>query len=82
MLDSASIFGAAGNRLLAGGESGREMIYGHAQLMRDIRAASAGGNITINMAVNGAPGQDVSELADLVTDKILTESQRRAAMMA
>lgn len=82
MLDSASIFGAAGNRLLAGGESGREMIYGHAQLMRDIRAASAGGNITINMTVNGAPGQDVSELADLVTDKILTESQRRAAMMA
>lgn len=82
MLDSASIFGAAGNRLLGGGESGREMIYGHAQLMRDIRAASAGGNITINMTVNGAPGQDVSELADLVTDKILTESQRRAAMMA
>ncbi len=82
MLDSASIFGAAGNRLLAGGESGREMIYGHAQLMRDIRAASAGGNVIINMTVNGAPGQDVGELADLVTDKILTESQRRAAMMA
>ena len=38
MLDSAAIFGAAEGKLLGGGETGREMIYGHEQLMADIAA--------------------------------------------
>lgn len=39
LLDQASIFGAADGRLLGGGEAGREMIYGHDNLMNDIAAA-------------------------------------------
>lgn len=38
LLDDATIFGAASGRLLGGGETGAEMIYGHDQLMRDIGA--------------------------------------------
>lgn len=38
MMDGATIFGAVNGRLLGGGESGKEMVYGHEQLMRDIGA--------------------------------------------
>lgn len=38
LLDNATIFGAAGGKLLGGGESGNEMVYGHDQLMSDIAA--------------------------------------------
>ena len=38
ILEDATIFGAAGGKLLGAGESGREMVYGHDQLMRDIGA--------------------------------------------
>ena len=38
LLDNATIFGAAGGKLLGGGESGNEMVYGHDQLMADIAA--------------------------------------------
>lgn len=39
LLDEAAIFGAANGSLLGGGEAGREMIYGHDNLMSDITAA-------------------------------------------
>ena len=38
LLDNASIFGAAGGKLLGGGETGQEIIYGREQLMSDIAA--------------------------------------------
>ena len=38
MLSSATIFGAAGGKLLGGGESGNEIVYGRDQLMADIAA--------------------------------------------
>lgn len=38
LLDSATIFGYAGNRAMGGGEAGDEMIYGRAALMEDIAA--------------------------------------------
>lgn len=40
LLDGATIFGAMGGTLLGGGEAGREIIYGHDNLMKDIRNAS------------------------------------------
>lgn len=40
VLDGATIFGSAGGKLLGGGEAGREIIYGHDNLMKDIRNAS------------------------------------------
>lgn len=42
LLNEASIFGAAGGRLLGGGEAGAEMIYGRDNLMNDIATAVAG----------------------------------------
>lgn len=81
MLDGATIFGAMGGNLLAGGEHGKEMIYGHAQLMQDIRKASAGvGNVTFNMTINAAEGQDTDELAEIVTDKMIAKMRRLAVM--
>ena len=81
MLDGATIFGAMGGNLLAGGEHGKEMIYGHAQLMRDIQKASAGvGNVTFNMTINGADGQSTDELAEIVTDKMIAKMRRLAVM--
>ena len=38
LLDNAAIFGAAGGKLLGGGEAGKELVYGHEQLMSDIAA--------------------------------------------
>ena len=38
LLENASIFGAAGGKLLGGGETGQEIIYGREQLMSDIAA--------------------------------------------
>ena len=70
-----------GSTLLGGGEKGREMIYGHAQLMQDIRKASAGvGNVTFNMTINAAEGQDTDELAEIVTDKMIAKMRRLAVM--
>lgn len=40
LLDGATIFGAAGGNLLGGGEAGKEIVYGHDNLMKDIRNAS------------------------------------------
>lgn len=40
LLNGATIFGAAGGNLLGGGEAGKEIVYGHDNLMDDIRNAS------------------------------------------
>lgn len=42
LLNGATIFGAAGGSLLGGGEAGKEIVYGHDNLMDDIRNASGG----------------------------------------
>ena len=38
LLDNAIIFGASSGKLLGAGESGKEIVYGHESLMRDIGA--------------------------------------------
>ena len=40
LMTDPTIFGMNGSSLMAGGEAGNEMIYGHQQLMEDIRTAS------------------------------------------
>ena len=68
-LDSATIFGAAGGKLLGGGEAGSEVIVGTDKLMEMMKqAVGAGREIVIN--IYGAEGQDVRELAKLVGEEL------------
>lgn len=78
-LDGATIFGAAGGKLLGGGEAGKEWIVGENSLMGMIRSAvrsayiPGGNEVNIgdtNIIINAAEGQDVQELAERVGDII------------
>ena len=67
LLNDATIFGAAGGKLLGGGEgSGSEVVVGTNKLMSMMKqAVGATRPITIN--IYGAEGQDVRELAKAVS---------------
>ena len=106
ILKNAQIFGAAGGKLLGGGEAGEEVISGKNTLLQMIRDAVASvmsvknsgynaamqdtlqaarvmvqyGNVY--MTVNGAEGQDVSELADAVSDRLKGNYEREKAVWA
>ena len=59
-----------------GDGNGAEIVIGQNKLMNMIAQASGGG-MTINMTVNGANGQNVNQLADIVIDKLTTQMKRR-----
>ena len=59
-----------------GDGNGAEIVIGQNKLMNMIAQASGGGT-TINMTVNGAKGQNVNQLADIVIDKLTTQMKRR-----
>ena len=69
-LDSATIFGAAGNKLLGGGESGSEVIVGTDKLMSMMKQAIGVGSRPITINVYGAAGQDVRTLAKEVSREL------------
>ncbi len=69
-LDSATIFGAAGNKLLGGGESGSEVIVGTDRLMSMMKQAIGVGSRPITINVYGAAGQDVRTLAKEVSREL------------
>ena len=77
ILNSPTIFGMKGNKLLAGGEAGSETVVGTASLMSMISKAAAAGGPNITMNVYGAQGQDVNQLADIVTQRLTKTLQRR-----
>lgn len=85
ILQSPTIFGAAGGNLLGGGEAGPEVVVGASSLYDMIRAAvgsttnNYGGN---NVYVYGAPGQDVHELAMEIADIIHADVQTKGAVWA
>ena len=106
ILKNAQIFGAAGGKLLGGGEAGEEVVSGKNTLLQMIRNAVASvmsvknsgynaamqdtlqaarvmvqyGNVY--MTVNGAEGQDVSELADAVSERLKGNYEREKAVWA
>lgn len=69
MLNGATIFGAAGGKLLGGGESGSEVVIGTNKLMSMMKEATGESRpITIN--IYGAPGQDIRALAKEVSKEL------------
>lgn len=78
MLSSAHLIGA--------GEAGDEVIYGHHQLMNDIREAvgnkESSNQVVINMTVNANENMDVKELANEVMDKINIAVKRKKGAFA
>lgn len=82
ILDGAQIFGAMGGRLLGGGEAGQEVLYGRAQLMRDISTAVQEAKseykddrpIVINIYVKD---QDEKKIAEEVSKILNKEIKRR-----
>ena len=74
ILNSPTIFGASGNRLLGGGEAGPEAVVGVSSLMDMIQNAvgstqsADAGNITIPVYIGG----------NLIDELIVTAQQRRA----
>ncbi len=84
ILNGATIFGAANGRLLGGGEAGAEAIVGVNSLMSMIKSA-VGDTVNyggVNVVVYGAPGQDVEELADIISDRINAQVASRRAVFA
>ena len=73
ILNNPTIFGAMNGKLLGGGEAGSEAIIGTNALMRMIQSASQG--TTVNMTIN-AQDQNVYQLADIVIDKLVQQTQR------
>ena len=83
ILDSPTIFGAMNGQLLGAGEAGSETVVGTNSLMGMIQAAVGnGGGTTINMVVNGAQGQDVNQLADIISVKLQRQVDRNRSVWA
>lgn len=81
ILTSPTIFGYSQGRLLAGGEAGAEAIVGVNSLRGMIQdAVGRTGDVTI--VVNGAPGQNVNELAEIISRKLNQQIDRRRAAYA
>lgn len=82
ILDGAQIFGAMGGKFLGGGEAGQEVLYGRAQLMRDISTAVQEAKseykddrpIVINIY---AKDQDEKKIAEEVSKILNKEIKRR-----
>lgn len=83
MLNGATIFGARGNSLLGGGESGSEMIIGTNKLMQMIAQAKGGQEVTLNnqFVINGSD-KNPRELAHEISYYLDMELKRTAGAFA
>ena len=75
ILNSPTIFGMQGNKLLAGGEAGSETVVGTNSLMKMIQNAVGESQVINNITIN-AKDQNVYELADMVADRIAQQTKR------
>lgn len=83
ILDQATIFGAAGNKLLGGGEAGAEAIIGVNSLERIIQRAvmsgQGGGSVTNNFEIRSTdPRQAALEISNILQQ----QTDRRSAIWA
>lgn len=78
LLNGATIFGAMGDSLMGGGESGKEVILG----LDKLKEYAGNKTINISMTVNAAPGQNVNELARAVSQRIQNEIMNKKAVWA
>ena len=75
ILNNPTIFGMMDGKLLGGGEAGSETVVGTNSLMSMISKAVGQSSPTINMTIN-AQDQNVYQLADLVIDRLVQQTQR------
>ena len=75
ILNNPTIFGMMNGKLLGGGEAGSETVVGTGSLMSMITKAVAQASPTINMTIN-AQDQNVYQLADIVIDRLVQQTQR------
>ena len=74
ILNNPTIFGMMDGKMLGGGEAGSETIVGTSNLMSMIKSA-VGQSPTINMTIN-AQDQNVYQLADIVIDRLVQQTNR------
>ena len=72
LLSGATIFGSMGDKLLGGGEAGREVVLSEAKL----KELAGGGQVTNYITIQTLPGQDNNAIANMVIEKIRKEMQR------
>lgn len=75
ILNNPTIFGMMDGKLLGGGEAGSETIIGTQSLMSMISKAVGNGGTTVNMTIN-AQDQNVYQLADIVIDRLVQQTNR------
>ena len=75
ILNNPTIFGMMNGKLLGGGEAGSETVVGTGSLMSMITKAVSQASPTINMTIN-AQDQNVYQLADIVIDRLVQQTQR------
>lgn len=86
LLDSPTIFGAMGNKLLGAGEAGPEVVAGADTLMQMIRTAVQGDASGIHvdnvyMSIYGAPGQSEEALAELIERRLTRKLRQEEAAL-
>ena len=89
ILNNPTIFGAMNGKLLGAGEAGSETVVGTQSLMDMIRQAVGSvekamqinyGGVTVN--VYSQPGQDISDLADEIEERINRNVAKRTAVFS
>ena len=83
LFSSPTVVGGAGG-LRGFGERGDEIVYGRENLLRDIASVTSTRPIDLDVSiiVNGAEGQNVNELADIIMEKMQNAVNRREAVFA
>ena len=80
ILDSPTIFGAAGGKLLAGGEAGPEAVVGVDSLRTMIQEAVAGQTAVLAQAIGAAGGGDITipvYIGGTLLDEMVVTAQNR-----